>query len=143
MNKWIKIAFRNILKNKRRSLVTVLAIAVGFAAVGLFKGYMADLARSKFVLSPRGAGMDCHRTWEALLVGSIPIVPSTKINDLYENLPILIIEDWSVINEDFLNEKWEEMHQVEYDYERMFAQYWLDKIKQYQVQVRTEFQRGQ
>ncbi len=39
MMKWMKIAFRNILKNRRRSLVTLLAIAVGFAAVSLFKGY--------------------------------------------------------------------------------------------------------
>ena len=29
-----------------------------------------------FVLSPRGGGYDCHRTWEALLLGSIPIVKS-------------------------------------------------------------------
>ena len=39
MLKWIKIAFRNILKNKRRSFVTLLAIALGFAAVSLFRGY--------------------------------------------------------------------------------------------------------
>lgn len=39
MIKWIKIAFRNILKNRRRSFVTLLAIATGFAAVSLFRGY--------------------------------------------------------------------------------------------------------
>jgi len=39
MIKWMRIALRNILKNRRRSLVTLLAIAVGFAAVSLFKGY--------------------------------------------------------------------------------------------------------
>ena len=39
MIKWMKIALRNILKNRRRSLVTLLAIAVGFAAVSLFRGY--------------------------------------------------------------------------------------------------------
>jgi len=39
MIKWIRIAFRNILKNKRRSFVTLLAIALGFAAVSLFRGY--------------------------------------------------------------------------------------------------------
>jgi len=27
-----------------------------------------------FTLSPAGAGLDCHRTWEALLLGSIPVV---------------------------------------------------------------------
>ena len=39
MIKWMKIALRNILKNRRRSMVTLLAIAVGFAAVSLFRGY--------------------------------------------------------------------------------------------------------
>jgi len=39
MTQWIKIAFRNILRNKRRSFVTLLAIAIGFSAVSLFRGY--------------------------------------------------------------------------------------------------------
>jgi putative ABC transport system permease protein len=39
MKNWIKIAIRNILRNKRRSFVTLLAIGVGFAAVSLFRGY--------------------------------------------------------------------------------------------------------
>lgn len=39
MIKWIKIAFRNILKNRRRSFVTIMAIAVGFSAVIFFGGY--------------------------------------------------------------------------------------------------------
>jgi putative ABC transport system permease protein len=40
MSKWMKIAFRNILKNRRRSLTTLLAIAIGFTAISLFQGYM-------------------------------------------------------------------------------------------------------
>lgn len=43
MTKWIKIALRNILKNRRRSLVTLLAIALGFAAVSLFHGYTHEV----------------------------------------------------------------------------------------------------
>ncbi|MGA1870067.1 MAG: ABC transporter permease [bacterium] len=43
MRKWIKIAFRNILKNRRRSLVTLIAIAMGFASVSLFQGYVDDV----------------------------------------------------------------------------------------------------
>jgi putative ABC transport system permease protein len=39
MIKWIKLAVRNVLRNKRRSIVTVLAIAVGFSAISLFQGY--------------------------------------------------------------------------------------------------------
>lgn len=43
MSKFIKIALRNILKNRRRSFVTMIAIAVGFAAVSLFKGYAYNI----------------------------------------------------------------------------------------------------
>jgi putative ABC transport system permease protein len=37
---WLTISFRNIIKNGRRSLTTILAIALGYAAINLFQGYM-------------------------------------------------------------------------------------------------------
>jgi putative ABC transport system permease protein len=46
---YLAIGLRNILKNRRRSLVTVLAVASGFSSVALFAGYIhnvyAGLAR--------------------------------------------------------------------------------------------------
>jgi len=36
---WVKIAVRNLRKNARRSLFTMLAIALGFAAVSVFGGF--------------------------------------------------------------------------------------------------------
>ncbi|MBC2694293.1 MAG: ABC transporter permease [Desulfobacteraceae bacterium] len=39
MTAWIKIGLRNIVKNLRRSVITALAIALGFAAVNLFAGF--------------------------------------------------------------------------------------------------------
>lgn len=41
MKAWIVIALRNIIKNIRRSLFTILAITLGFAAVNLFGGFTA------------------------------------------------------------------------------------------------------
>ena len=57
MNKWIKIAFRNIVKNRRRSLVTLGAIAVGFAAVSIFKGYAANTYDGLRNSAIRGEGL--------------------------------------------------------------------------------------
>ena len=37
---WFTLSLRNIIKNRRRSLMTVLAIASGYAAINLFQGYM-------------------------------------------------------------------------------------------------------
>ncbi len=57
MNQWIKIAFRNICKNRRRSAVTILAVAVGFAAVGLFRGYTANTYDGLRESAIRGEGL--------------------------------------------------------------------------------------
>lgn len=40
MKLWFKLGWRNLLKNKRRSLFTVGAIALGFVAINLIAGFM-------------------------------------------------------------------------------------------------------
>jgi putative ABC transport system permease protein len=57
MIKWIKIAFLNILKNRRRSFVTLLAIATGFAAVSLFRGYADNTYWGLRQMAVRGEGL--------------------------------------------------------------------------------------
>jgi putative ABC transport system permease protein len=54
---WTKIALRNILKNRRRSFVTLTAIAFGFAAVGLFRGYTANTYDGLRQSAIRGEGL--------------------------------------------------------------------------------------
>lgn len=45
MINWLKIGSRNLVKNRRRSLITMLAIALGFAAVNLFGGFQEYMYR--------------------------------------------------------------------------------------------------
>ncbi|MBI5551025.1 MAG: ABC transporter permease [Desulfobacterales bacterium] len=54
---WLKIALRNLLKNRRRSLVTLMAVAIGFAAVGLFRGYTANTYEGLRQSAIRGEGL--------------------------------------------------------------------------------------
>ena len=54
---WIKIALRNLLKNRRRSFVTLVAVAIGFAAVGLFRGYTANTYEGLRQSAIRGEGL--------------------------------------------------------------------------------------
>jgi len=92
-----------------------------------------------FWLSPRGSGLDCHRTWEALYLDIIPIVWNGSLNVLYENLPVLIINDFTDLNEKFLYEKLYEISQKKvskekvYQYEKLRHAYWrrliLDKSR--------------
>ncbi len=57
MMKWMKLAVRNILRNKRRSLVTLLAIGVGFAAISLFRGYVSNVYSGLRTSAIRGEGL--------------------------------------------------------------------------------------
>ena len=116
-----------------------------------FDNYLEEMAQCKFVLSPRGAGPDCYRTWEALLVGSIPIVKRcmhenpyvmnregcllSNLDILYENLPVLIVDEWEDITEEFLHEKYQEFTSRSYDIAPLYLEYWHKKI----TEVRNEF----
>lgn len=57
MINWIKLAIRNILRNKRRSLITLLAIGVGFAAISLYYGYMHNIYRGLRTMAVQGEGL--------------------------------------------------------------------------------------
>ncbi len=93
-----------------------------------FIDYMKEMADFKFTLSPRGYGIDCYRTWEAILAGSIPIVRHSQLDPLYKGLPILVINEWEELTEEFLNEKYEEIVSKEYDISPLFIDYWFKKI---------------
>lgn len=88
-----------------------------------------EMKKFKFVLSPRGAGEDCHRTWEALYLGCIPVVLSSSINEIYQDLPVLVLDSWDQISKEFLEEKWEEMKIKTYDYDRLKLDFWVNRIK--------------
>src|SRR5262245_39354193 len=53
----LRIAFRNICKNGRRSLFTTLAIACGFAAINLFSGYIHNIYSGLEDQAVRGEGL--------------------------------------------------------------------------------------
>ena len=60
-----------------------------------FREYLEELSKSYFVVSPNGNGVDCHKTWEALYVRTIPIVTKSTNLDYYNEYPIIIIDNWS------------------------------------------------
>ena len=82
-----------------------------------------------FVVSPHGGGMDCHRTWEALILGCIPIVKRSPLDELYDELPVLIINDWSDITKELLENTIEEFKQKEFNYDKLTLQYWIRRFQ--------------
>lgn len=90
-----------------------------------FDIYIQNMSKCKYVISPPGNGIDCHRTWEALYVGCIPIVIKNKIYEEWNELPILQVNDY----EDLTNELLEEFSKKTFNYEKLYMSYWRNKIK--------------
>ena len=62
------------------------------------RDYRSALSKALFVISPPGNGFDCHRTWEAIYFGAIPIVKTgTLAEELYKDSPILVVDEWEEI----------------------------------------------
>ena len=59
-----------------------------------------------FVMSAHGNGLDCHRTWEVLILGCIPIVKTSSLDPLYDRLPVAIVEDWREVRDTALLKRW-------------------------------------
>jgi hypothetical protein len=60
-----------------------------------FPEYLLDLKRAWFCISPRGNGIDTHRTWEALYVGTIPVVTRSLLTEQHPDLPFVVLDDWA------------------------------------------------
>jgi len=87
--------------------------------------YFDSLPNHKFVVSPEGNGVDCHRHYEALVAGCIPIMEKNPLVETkYANLPILWTTDYSEITPEFLTKKYEEMLDQPYDFSALFMDYY-------------------
>ena len=89
--------------------------------------YFSSLPNYKFVISPEGCGVDCHRHYEALLAGCIPIVQrNLLVEEKYRGCPVLFTDDYSEITEEYLQAKYAEMIDTVYDFSRLFLEYYSE-----------------
>jgi hypothetical protein len=80
----------------------------------------------KFVVSPHGNGLDCHRTWEALILGCIPIVRTSCLDPLFSGLPVLIVQQWSDVTQELLNNFKPDYSEIQ----KLTLEYWSEKFKE-------------
>ena len=89
-----------------------------------------NMSQYAFVISPQGNGIDCHRTWEALCIGSIPIVKTSGLNLLFDELPVWIVHDWSEVTKENMVKKIEEFKSKTFKYEKLTLAYWRNILAQ-------------
>lgn len=93
--------------------------------------YFEELMQFKFVVCPTGTGIDCHRTWEALLLGTIPVLRRSTIDRLFEDLPVVLVDRWEEVTKEFLEQKYIELLPIllTYDRKKLYADYWFNLIQ--------------
>jgi len=85
--------------------------------------------RYAFVLSPHGMGLDCHRTWEALALGHIVLVPSSALDSLYDDLPVVILQSWRDITAENLRRWLVQYQQKKAMYEKLTSSFWTKNMR--------------
>ncbi len=95
-----------------------------------FDDYLLAVFTHRFVICPEGNGMDTHRTWESLYMGAIPVELKNNNNRFYEDLPILLIDDWEELTEEFLKDKYNQMMggSRSWNYDKLKMSYWKNLI---------------
>lgn len=82
-----------------------------------------------FVASPSGVGLDCHRTWEAIALGCVPIIKTSAMSRLFDGMPVLEVDAWSKVTPEFLGEQHKHFLGKDFDYSKLFLTSWLMEIQ--------------
>lgn len=93
-----------------------------------FDDYLDNMYNHKFMACPEGNGMDTHRTWECLYMGTIPIEKRNINNSFFEDMPILLIDQWDDITEQLLLQSWPHLF-CSRNHEKLTFEYWKKKIQ--------------
>tara|TARA_B110000858_G_C17790119_1_gene469433 strand:- start:563 stop:1309 length:747 start_codon:yes stop_codon:yes gene_type:complete len=66
--------------------------------------FNSRLQKSKFVLCPFGFGLDTHRFYEVCAAGSVPIVMTSSLDNMYKQFGALIVKNWSEVTQELLED---------------------------------------
>ncbi len=63
-----------------------------------YREFLTEMRDHKFMVCPKGHGMDCHRNWESLYMRRVPIfLEHPYFRLLMKDYPVLFVNDWSEI----------------------------------------------
>ena len=88
--------------------------------------YINKIDKYKYVLAPWGNGFDTHRVWEALYLGSIPIIKRHVTYQYLDENSILFIDEYEDINKSTI-ENFEKRYS-ELKQEILNIEFWIMKI---------------
>ena len=94
------------------------------------RAFLEDIRNHDFVLCPPGNGIDTHRLWETLYMGSIPIVKRDSAHAGWTDLPILFVNNWSEVTHNRLTIERDRIRSSTWNLEKLRVGYWINRIRQ-------------
>lgn len=96
------------------------------------RSYRTLAATYRFIASPPGNGEDCHRTWEALYLRSVPIVLRSPLTEHFYTLglPLFVVDSYGdkrLTQSDTLEAIYAEMA-PRFDHPALWFDYWKEII---------------
>lgn len=98
-----------------------------------FEKYAAVVANSFFTICPRGNGIDTHRMWESLVLGSIPVIEDSINARFYKDWPVVIVKDLTKVDFTYLENELKRLIDKGLDqsfFKKLEMPYWINKIKE-------------
>jgi hypothetical protein len=94
--------------------------------------YRLHVATHKYVIAPRGHGLDTHRIWEALYLRTVPVTLRSTIDAIFEGLPVLLVERWSDVTAELLEREYPRLAALFEGVDRLpqlTRRFWLNTIE--------------
>lgn len=63
-----------------------------------YSDYMKEISKHRFVVCQKGNGVDTHRVYETLLMGSVPVLEHSGLDDMYVQWPCLLVDSFDHID---------------------------------------------
>ncbi|KAJ3316737.1 hypothetical protein HDV06_002973, partial [Boothiomyces sp. JEL0866] len=77
------------------------------------------VSKSRFVVCPKEEGYDSQRIYEALLLGSFPIVESSPLDPIYLDLPVLIVDKFEHVTGELLEVTYQKFRGKDWKFEKL------------------------
>jgi len=102
------------------------------------KTFLRDIKEHKFVLCPRGNGIDTHRLWETLYMKSIPILLANQVHSNLQDLPILFINSWDELknfDENYYTNLYDNFMSKKWNINKLNVSYWCNEITKWNMNI--------
>lgn len=94
-----------------------------------YLGYLEEMATHGFCASPEGMALDQYRTWDALYCKTIPLIERNTHTCHWDRLPVIFVDDWHSVNDDFIRACIEDLEGLAFDLRPLTAAYWRTQIR--------------